>query len=62
MPEDLRPIMRTTLAAMLGAVPLVIGFGEDAELRQPHGNSILSQVMTLRGTTANGPARQSAAS
>src|SRR5207302_749646 len=30
-----RPIMMTTLAAMLGALPLAIGFGEGAELRRP---------------------------
>ena len=30
-----RPIMMTTMAAMLGAVPLAIGFGDGAELRQP---------------------------
>ncbi len=47
-----RPIMMTTLAAMLGAVPLAIGFGEGAELRRPLGISIvggllLSQLLTL---------------
>src|SRR5262249_32526907 len=35
-----RPIMMTTLAAMLGAMPLAIGFGEGAELRRPLGISI----------------------
>ncbi len=50
-----RPIMMTTLAAMLGAVPLAIGFGEGAELRQPLGISIvgglmLSQLLTLYTT------------
>jgi multidrug efflux pump len=47
-----RPIMMTTAAAMLGAVPLAIGFGEGAELRQPLGISIVgglavSQLLTL---------------
>jgi multidrug efflux pump len=47
-----RPIMMTTLAAMLGALPLAIGFGEGAELRRPLGISIVgglmvSQMLTL---------------
>jgi multidrug efflux pump len=50
-----RPIIMTTLAAMLGAVPLAIGFGEGAELRRPLGISIVggllvSQVLTLYTT------------
>ena len=50
-----RPIMMTTMAAMLGAVPLAIGFGEGAELRRPLGISIVgglmvSQVLTLYTT------------
>jgi multidrug efflux pump len=50
-----RPIMMTTLAAMFGAVPLAIGFGEGAELRRPLGISIVgglivSQVLTLYTT------------
>jgi multidrug efflux pump len=50
-----RPIMMTTLAAMFGAVPLAIGFGEGAELRRPLGISIvggllLSQLLTLYTT------------
>ncbi len=50
-----RPIMMTTLAAMLGALPLAIGFGEGAELRRPLGISIVgglmvSQVLTLYTT------------
>jgi hypothetical protein len=45
----------TTLAAMLGAVPLMIGMGEGAELRRPLGISIfggllVSQVLTLYTT------------
>jgi len=47
-----RPIMMTTAAAMLGAIPLAIGFGEGAELRQPLGVAIIgglfvSQLLTL---------------
>jgi len=50
-----RPIMMTTTAAMLGALPLAIGFGEGAELRRPLGISILgglivSQLLTLYTT------------
>jgi multidrug efflux pump len=50
-----RPIMMTTLAAMLGALPLAIGYGEGAELRRPLGISIvggllLSQALTLYTT------------
>jgi len=33
--QRFRPIMMTTMAAMLGAVPLAIGFGEGAEFRRP---------------------------
>jgi len=45
----------TTMAALLGAVPLAIGFGYGAELRQPLGISIigglvLSQLLTLYTT------------
>jgi multidrug efflux pump len=47
-----RPIMMTTLAAALGAVPLAIGFGDGAELRRPLGIAIVggliaSQMLTL---------------
>ena len=50
-----RPIMMTTMAAMLGAMPLAIGFGEGAELRHPLGISIVggllvSQPLTLYTT------------
>ena len=50
-----RPIMMTTVAAMLGAVPLAIGTGDGAELRQPLGVSIvgglvMSQLLTLYTT------------
>jgi multidrug efflux pump len=47
-----RPILMTTLAAALGALPLAIGFGEGAELRRPLGIAIIggliaSQLLTL---------------
>jgi multidrug efflux pump len=50
-----RPIMMTTMAAMLGAIPLAIGFGDGAELRRPLGISIVggllvSQLLTLYTT------------
>ena len=50
-----RPIMMTTLAAMLGALPLVLGTGYGSELRRPLGISIMggllfSQVLTLYTT------------
>jgi multidrug efflux pump len=50
-----RPIMMTTMAAMLGAVPLAIGSGVGAELRQPLGIAIIggllvSQMLTLYST------------
>ena len=47
-----RPIMMTTMAALLGAVPLMLGHGTGSELRQPLGYTmvgglILSQMLTL---------------
>jgi multidrug efflux pump len=50
-----RPIMMTTMAAMLGAVPLMFGTGEGSELRKPLGIAIVgglvvSQVLTLYTT------------
>jgi multidrug efflux pump len=51
----LRPIMMTTAAAVLGAVPLAVGIGQGASLRQPlgitvMGGLILSQIFTLYTT------------
>jgi multidrug efflux pump len=48
----LRPILMTTMAAILGAVPLIVGGGVGSELRQPLGLTmvgglIVSQVLTL---------------
>src|SRR6516165_6163962 len=50
-----RPIIMTTMAAMLGALPLAIGFGKGAELRRPLGLTIaggllVSQLLTLYTT------------
>ncbi len=50
-----RPIMMTTMAALLGALPLAIGFGTGSELRRPlgiavAGGLIVSQILTLYTT------------
>ena len=53
--ERFRPILMTTLAALLGAVPLVIATGPGSELRRPLGITIIggllvSQILTLYTT------------
>jgi len=53
--ERFRPIVMTTLAAMLGALPLALAFGTGAELRRPLGIAIVgglivSQILTLYTT------------
>ena len=50
-----RPIMMTTMAALLGALPLALGHGVGSELRRPLGISIVgglifSQMLTLYTT------------
>ncbi|MDB5592835.1 efflux RND transporter permease subunit [Enterovirga sp.] len=50
-----RPILMTTLAAILGGIPLALGFGAGAEIRQPLGYAMVgglavSQVLTLYTT------------
>jgi multidrug efflux pump subunit AcrB len=47
-----RPILMTTMAALLGGVPLMLGAGAGSEIRQPLGYTIvggliLSQLLTL---------------
>jgi multidrug efflux pump len=51
----LRPIVMTTLAALLGGLPLAIGMGSGGELRRPLGIAIVgglivSQALTLYTT------------
>ena len=53
--ERFRPILMTTMAALLGAIPLAVASGAGAELRRPLGITIvgglvLSQVLTLYST------------
>ncbi len=50
-----RPILMTTMAALLGGVPMMLGSGVGSELRQPLGYTIvgglaLSQILTLYTT------------
>src|SRR6266404_2371228 len=50
--ERFRPIMMTTLAALMGAIPIALGFGQDASSRRPLGlvivgGLIFSQMITL---------------
>lgn len=46
-----RPILMTTLCALFGGVPLMLGTGNGSELRQPSGyamvGGLVSQVLTL---------------
>ncbi|SHO65588.1 multidrug efflux pump [Pseudoxanthobacter soli DSM 19599] len=53
--QRFRPIMMTTLAALLGALPLALDFGEGGEIRRPLGIAIIgglivSQLLTLYTT------------
>jgi multidrug efflux pump len=53
--ERFRPIMMTTMAALLGAIPLMVATGPGSELRRPLGITIVgglivSQMLTLYTT------------
>jgi HAE1 family hydrophobic/amphiphilic exporter-1 len=55
--ERFRPIMMTTMAALMGALPIALGFGADGSSRQPLGlvvvgGLIVSQFITLYITPA----------
>ncbi|MEN0075367.1 MAG: efflux RND transporter permease subunit, partial [Paracraurococcus sp.] len=46
-----RPIMMTTMAAVLGAVPLALGLGTGAELRQPLGCAMIGGLLVSQALT-----------
>src|SRR5437773_10922706 len=50
-----RPIMMTTMAAMLGAEPLATAFGDGAELRRPLGIAIVGRLAVSQLLTLNTP-------
>ena len=50
-----RPIMMTTMAAMPGALPLAIGFGEGSEMRRPLGISIVGGLLVSQLLTYTTP-------
>ena len=46
-----RPIIMTTIAALLGALPLMFGFGAGAELRQPLGIAVVGGLLVSQALT-----------
>ncbi len=46
-----RPIIMTSLAALLGALPLMLGYGAGAELRQPLGISVVGGLLVSQALT-----------
>jgi HAE1 family hydrophobic/amphiphilic exporter-1 len=49
--DRFRPIMMTTMAALMGAVPIALGFGADAESRRPLGLVIISGLIVSQFIT-----------
>jgi hydrophobic/amphiphilic exporter-1 (mainly G- bacteria), HAE1 family len=47
----LRPIMMTTLAALMGALPIALGLGAGAELRQPLGLAVVGGLLVSQAVT-----------
>jgi len=47
----LRPILMTTLAALMGALPIALGLGAGAELRQPLGLSVVGGLIVSQAVT-----------
>jgi hydrophobic/amphiphilic exporter-1 (mainly G- bacteria), HAE1 family len=47
----LRPIMMTTLAALMGALPIALGIGAGAELRQPLGLAVVGGLIVSQAVT-----------
>jgi HAE1 family hydrophobic/amphiphilic exporter-1 len=47
----LRPIMMTTLAALMGALPIALGLGAGAELRQPLGLAVVGGLVVSQAVT-----------
>ena len=56
-----RPILMTTMAALLGGVPMMLGTGAGSELRQPLGYTIVGGLLVsqLRSCTARRPRKRS---
>jgi hydrophobic/amphiphilic exporter-1 (mainly G- bacteria), HAE1 family len=51
--RPIRPIMMTTMAALLGGVPLMLGTGTGAGIRQPLSYAIVSRALIMRRLLAS---------